>query len=68
MEDPDVPEALALARERGLDLDDDDVTYFLGRETLIVTPRAGHGDVAGAAVRVDGAKCRSRDGLLQASA
>jgi KUP system potassium uptake protein len=41
MEDPDVPKALALAREQGLELDDRDVTYFLGRETLIVTPAPG---------------------------
>ena len=38
MEDPNVPEALVHAREQGLELDEDDVTYFLGRETLIVTP------------------------------
>jgi KUP system potassium uptake protein len=41
MEDPNVPEALALARERGLSLDEEDVTYFLGRETLIVTKAPG---------------------------
>jgi KUP system potassium uptake protein len=41
MEDPNVPEALALAREQGLELDPDDVTYFLGRETLIVTRSPG---------------------------
>ena len=41
MQDPNIPEALALARERGLVLDDDDVTYFLGRETLIVTKTPG---------------------------
>jgi KUP system potassium uptake protein len=41
MEDPDVPAALALAREKGLEIDLDDVTYFLGRETLIVTARRG---------------------------
>jgi KUP system potassium uptake protein len=41
MEDPDVPEALARARERGLELDDEDVTFFLGRETLIVTRAPG---------------------------
>ena len=41
MEDPNVPEALALARARGLELDEDDVTYFLGRETLIVTSAPG---------------------------
>jgi KUP system potassium uptake protein len=41
MEDPDVPAALAQARALGLELDLDDVTYFLGRETLIVTPAPG---------------------------
>jgi KUP system potassium uptake protein len=41
MEDPDVPEALELARATGLDLEEDDVTYFLGRETIIVTQRRG---------------------------
>ena len=41
MEDPDVPEALVRAREQGLELDEGDVTYFLGRETLIVTKAPG---------------------------
>ena len=41
MEDPDVPEALLLARGQGLILDPDDVVYFLGRETIIVTRRRG---------------------------
>ena len=41
MEDPNVPEALARARDQGLALDEDDVTYFLGRETLIVTKARG---------------------------
>ncbi len=41
MEEPNVPEALARAREQGLGLDEDDVTYFLGRETLIVTKAPG---------------------------
>ena len=41
MEDPNVPEALAVARERGLQLHESDVTYFLGRETLIVTKAPG---------------------------
>ena len=41
MEDPNVPEALALARTGGVELDEDDVTYFLGRETLIVTSAPG---------------------------
>jgi KUP system potassium uptake protein len=41
MEDPNVPEALARAGQQGLDLDEGDVTYFLGRETLIVTKTPG---------------------------
>ena len=41
MQDPNIPEALALARERGLELNDQDVIYFLGRETLIVSPAPG---------------------------
>jgi KUP system potassium uptake protein len=41
MEDPDIPAALRAARERGLVLDEDDVTYFLGRETLIATRTPG---------------------------
>ena len=41
MEDPDVPAALMQAREQGLPLDPDDLTYFLGRETIIVTHRKG---------------------------
>ena len=41
MEDPNVPSALAVARTNGLDMDPDDVTYFLGRETVIVTRRPG---------------------------
>jgi KUP system potassium uptake protein len=41
MEDPNVPDALAAARRAGLVMDDDDVTYFLGRETLLVTSAPG---------------------------
>jgi KUP system potassium uptake protein len=41
MEDPHVPEALVLARGRGVAIDLDDVTYFLGRETIIVTREHG---------------------------
>ena len=41
MEDPNVPEAIVRARGQGLELDEDDVTYFLGRETLIVTKTPG---------------------------
>jgi KUP system potassium uptake protein len=41
MEDPDVPAALRHACEKGLPIDTDDLTYFLGRETIIVTRRKG---------------------------
>jgi KUP system potassium uptake protein len=41
MEDPDIPAALRLAHERGVAMDPSDLTYFLGRETLIVSARAG---------------------------
>ena len=41
MEDPDVPEALKHARSQGLEIDTEDVIYFLGRETIIVTRREG---------------------------
>ena len=41
MDDPDVPAALMQARAQGLPLDPDDLTYFLGRETIIVTERRG---------------------------
>jgi KUP system potassium uptake protein len=41
MEDPNVPDALARACDHGLEVDMDDVTYFLGRETLIVTRAPG---------------------------
>jgi KUP system potassium uptake protein len=36
-----VPEALSSARAQGLALDEDDVTYFLGRETLIASQASG---------------------------
>jgi KUP system potassium uptake protein len=41
MEDPNVPDALRRARAKGLGLNEDDVTYFLGRETLIVSEIPG---------------------------
>jgi KUP system potassium uptake protein len=41
MEDPDVPAALIKAQAHGLVIDKDDVTYFLGRETLIATRTPG---------------------------
>src|SRR5262245_28847725 len=41
MEDPNVPKALSNAAAQGLPLDGADVTYFLGRETLIVTNARG---------------------------
>jgi KUP system potassium uptake protein len=42
MEDPHVPRALlAAAKARGMQFDFQDVVYFLGRETLLVTTRQG---------------------------
>jgi KUP system potassium uptake protein len=41
MQDPNVPESLSRARELGLEFDASDVTYFLGRETIVVTKRPG---------------------------
>jgi KUP system potassium uptake protein len=41
MQDPHVPDALRIAREKGAQMDEDDVTYFLGRETIIVSKRPG---------------------------
>jgi KUP system potassium uptake protein len=41
MEDPDVPGALQQAHRLGLPLDPDDLTYFLGRETILVTRQRG---------------------------
>ncbi|HEY3161956.1 MAG TPA: potassium transporter Kup [Vicinamibacterales bacterium] len=41
MQDPNVPDALRAAQSRGLEIDVDDVTYFLGRETILVTHRRG---------------------------
>jgi KUP system potassium uptake protein len=41
MQDPDVPATLLQATKLGLRLDPGDVTYFLGRETIIVTERKG---------------------------
>ena len=41
MQDPNVPDALRAAQSKGLAIDADDVTYFLGRETILVTHRRG---------------------------
>ena len=40
-EEPSVPEAISAARGRGLPIDKDDITYFLGRETLLSTDHPG---------------------------
>ena len=38
MESPNVPALLRLAKRHGLDIDVDDVTYFIGRETILALP------------------------------
>jgi KUP system potassium uptake protein len=45
MDEPDVPRALELCRARGLEADLERTSYFLGRETLIPTPRPPMGPV-----------------------
>lgn len=42
MDEPHVPEALAFAGEKGLPIKPDTVTYFLGRETVIVGRTGRH--------------------------
>ncbi len=41
MEDPNIPQALESAGGQGLSLVSPDATYFLGRETIIASPRPG---------------------------
>jgi KUP system potassium uptake protein len=41
MEDPDVPGDLATLPARGVPIHLDDLTYFLGRETIVLTREAG---------------------------
>ena len=41
MQNPDVPQALDQARRLGLEIDGDDVTFFLGRETILVSDHPG---------------------------
>ena len=36
-----MPDALLLAREKGVEMNVDDLTYFLGRETIIVSRSQG---------------------------
>jgi KUP system potassium uptake protein len=39
MDQPDIPRALEFCRARGLGADPERTSYFIGRETLIPTPR-----------------------------
>lgn len=41
MENPNVPRQIALIREHGLEINMDEVTYFLGRERLFATEKPG---------------------------
>ena len=45
METPDVPALMREARAAGLDVDIDDVTYFLGRETMLAGPGGQMGEI-----------------------
>ena len=40
-QNPDVPEALRLAKGLGLRIDEEDITFFLGRETILVSDHPG---------------------------
>jgi KUP system potassium uptake protein len=40
-EQPDVPEAMRQARAQGLEADENETTYFLGRETILATRTPG---------------------------
>ncbi|MBU3689218.1 MAG: potassium transporter Kup [Acidimicrobiales bacterium mtb01] len=46
MEDPDVPAALADIDHRGLEFDPDDVTYFLGHESIVAGKAPGMNPLA----------------------
>jgi KUP system potassium uptake protein len=41
MEEPNVPYALALAREEGLEFELDEVVFFVGRESVVPRRRPG---------------------------
>ena len=41
MDEPDVPAALAAIEERGFDFDPDDVTYFIGHESIVAGKAPG---------------------------
>jgi KUP system potassium uptake protein len=41
MQAPSVPEIMQRCRERGLITSEDDTSFFLGRETLVITDKAG---------------------------
>ena len=45
METPDVPALLREAKRAGLDADIEDVTYFLGRETMLAGPGGQMGEI-----------------------
>ena len=70
MEEPDIPALLErVSEEHGLNVPPMDTTYFLGRETLIVTdaPKR-HGHVARKDLRLDDAQRRERRALLPPAA
>ena len=46
MEDPDVPTALASIEQRGLEFDPEDVTYFLGHESIVAGKAPGMNPLA----------------------
>ena len=63
-DETNIPQALELCAPLGLEFNMMDTSFFLSRETLIPTKRAGHGAVARKAVRQHGAQRRQRHRLL----
>jgi KUP system potassium uptake protein len=41
MEEPNVPQALSTIKQRGLEYDPDDVTYFIGHESIVAGKAPG---------------------------
>ena len=69
MDDPDIPAALAMAREQGsLEIDLADLTYFVGRETILVTRREGMALWREKLFVLHGAECGAPDGILSSPA
>ena len=59
MERPDIYAILKQCNAKGAEIDLDDVTFYVGHETVIPRERKGHGPLAGSPVRGDGPRRRA---------